>query len=188
LKFNDGPTTVILDQSLLTFTGERDGGHNLLRWEVSASAHLQSFSVEREMDGDFKWMGEVTADGGNAYSFLDSQPLTGTNRYRLKIHDQNGHFTYSNVVEIRDAAAGVTVEVWPNPASSEVNVQLLSDGQRNLAVNVTDLAGRSMLQKTYHQSGIWEHDFSAWARGSYILTVVDVATGEKVYARQLVLR
>jgi hypothetical protein len=189
LKFNNDLHVVILDLSLINLTGERDGNTNLLRWEVGANSSAQRFLVEHEIDNDFKLVGGMEATGATQYSFSDINPIIGTtNRYRLKIYDQNGYFTYSNVVEIRDAGAGVEVDVWPNPANDRVNLKLQSDGQRNLRVRITDLTGRVMMQKEYAQSGIWENDFSSWSRGSYILTVVDGKTGEQVYSKQLVLQ
>jgi hypothetical protein len=188
LKFNNDINVVILGIDLLSLTGERDGSQNVLRWEVGAQSTTQRFLVEREQDNDFKLIGGIEATGDQQYSFYDPAPLSGTNRYRLKIYDQNGYFTYSNVVEIRDAGADVTVDVWPNPATDRVSIQLSTDGQRSLDVQLTDLTGRVIFHNAYHQSGVWEHDFSTWARGSYILSVVDTKTGEKVYAKPLVLR
>jgi Secretion system C-terminal sorting domain len=188
LKFNNDINTVILDINLLQLTGERQGQENLLRWEVGAASTADRFLIEHEQDGDFKFIGGVTATGATQYSFSDAQAPTGSNRYRLKIYDKNGFFQYSNIVEIRTAGAGVEVNVWPNPATNRVSLQLITDGKRSLNVQVTDLTGRILLQQQHSQSGSWENDFSTWARGSYIVTVMDAQTGEKVYSKPLVLR
>ena len=114
-------------------------------------------------------------------------PQVGANRYRLRITDQNGYFTYSNVVEIRDASAGVFVEAWPNPASDVLNLRVATDGQRSWNLQITDLMGREMLAQSHQESGVWGLDLSTWAAGSYILNIRDAKTGETIATKKLVV-
>lgn len=187
LKFNNDINVVILDIALSNLTGEQVSSGNLLRWEVGANSSARSFEIEHEQNGVFQAIGVVDADGSTRYSFTDLSPLAGVNRYRLRITDQNGFFTYSNVVEIRDAAAGIFVETWPNPTNDILNLRVATDGQRTWNLQITDLTGRLVLEQSHQESGIWSLDLSTWAAGSYILNIRDAKTGEKIASKNLVV-
>ncbi len=93
-----------LPVSLLDFTGVENKSV-LLNWKIATQKDLARFVIERSADGNrFLPMNSVPVSSTSTvtrdYSTRDGQPLQGINFYRLKIIDNNGQFTYSNVVAV----------------------------------------------------------------------------------------
>ncbi len=77
--------------------------NNLIRltWEDRNPDLASVYEIERYAGSDgFKPVGTVLNDGGSAgsLSFMDSDPLPGNNRYRIKAIGKNGQVYYSGVV------------------------------------------------------------------------------------------
>jgi hypothetical protein len=85
---------VPLPVSLEYFTAERKGRAVLLKWKAN-EYEFSHYEVEKN---GVTW---AKVNGGQvSYSMYDYQP-TDINRYRLKMIDLNGKYTYSNYVEIK---------------------------------------------------------------------------------------
>lgn len=83
--------------------------------------------VERSADGThFLAIGEVLAKGNastlNSYSFVDKRPLNGYNYYRLKQVDLNNDFDHSKIEVVKNDLNELNISIFPNPASSYVQV------------------------------------------------------------------
>jgi hypothetical protein len=157
-----------------SFTAARAGSSIRLRWTAAGETD-DYFEVERSGNGiDFSKIGEVKAIGlasESSYEFFDRQPLTGTNYYRLKTVEKSGGFTYTRVVSEKMQGT-VAVQVYPNPASNRITVQLPGrDGE--VLLKLTDMGGRMLsssrvaaVQHTMHHS----IDISHLPRGQYLLS------------------
>jgi hypothetical protein len=129
-----------------------------LDWRTASEHNNEGFFIERSSDaGQWEDIGFVPGHGTttlNIYSFLDENPfsLTGgctggcVNYYRLRQVDFGGLFDYSDIVSVElDGQEGRPV-LFPNPASTEVQVQLpLEFTEGNLAM--FDGAGRLVLMQ-----------------------------------------
>jgi hypothetical protein len=80
--------------------------HSRLEWTTGQETNLRTFIVERSSDGD-NWapVGQVAARGSYSfYEFSDSSPLDAGRDvmfyYRLKMVDNNGYVSYSDVREV----------------------------------------------------------------------------------------
>ncbi len=110
----------------VVLSGQVDAdGSNLLTWVGTGSGAM--FIVERSgmAGGDFVALGQVdvAADGGG-YVFRDARPLAGTNFYRLRIVGNGGNATYSNVVALSFGGSSLSITVFPNPVTTELNVAI----------------------------------------------------------------
>lgn len=109
------------------FTGNMQGDVVNLNWQTSAEQDADVFIVERSGDGvDYKTIGQVKAknlQSTNNYSFTDADPLKGGNIYRLKQLDAGGTFRYSNLVRISHEVTTTGLQVFPNPARSQITVR-----------------------------------------------------------------
>jgi hypothetical protein len=80
--------------------------HGQLEWSTGQESNLNKFIVERSADGTaFIPVGQVNAKGSySQYDYTDSSPLDvnmeKTFYYRLKILDNDGTFSYSEIREI----------------------------------------------------------------------------------------
>jgi hypothetical protein len=109
-----------------------------LDWRTASEHNNEGFFIERSSDaGQWEDIGFVPGHGTtaepNIYSFLDIKPLSSlfggctggcVNYYRLRQVDFGGLFDYSDIVSVElDVQEGRPV-LFPNPASTEVQVQL----------------------------------------------------------------
>jgi hypothetical protein len=77
------------------------------------------------------------------YSFVDNQPLIGSNYYRVKGSSVNGQVQYSNISVIKFGINNAGVHVVPNPIEAnrmQLQVNHLQKGSYH--VTVSDVIGR----------------------------------------------
>ncbi|HEX8517719.1 MAG TPA: T9SS type A sorting domain-containing protein [Bacteroidia bacterium] len=115
-----------LPVELTSFTGVYTTSGNRLDWSTSSETNNDHFEIERSLNGnDFNYIASIEGQGNTTsktdYSYIDSKPERVINYYRLKQVDQNGEFTYSNIIAIDNNAGGNEfLTVYPNPTSGEV--------------------------------------------------------------------
>ena len=140
-----------LPLNFLSFTATLRDGQTQLEWVTAQEVNTDSFEVQRSADGaTFATILTVKADHNaatqNTYQAVDTDPAKPIDYYRLKEIDINGFVTYSPIAIVRFDAA-LTAMVFPNPASSEVYVQLQSPTAKQAAIGLYDTRGQLMLSK-----------------------------------------
>lgn len=148
-------SSFILPVTITNFRGEAAGSINKLYWSTSTETNNNGFELQRSADGiNYNKITFVAtkANGGNStsqlsYNFDDMKPLPGINYYRLKQIDNNGKFSYSGVVTLSRRSTEITLsKVFPNPATTELNVVITSPRAEKLTIIVTDLRGKVVMQ------------------------------------------
>jgi trimeric autotransporter adhesin len=146
----------VLPVTITNFRGEQAGSVNKLFWNTSTETNNKGFELERSSDGiSFTKITFVAskANGGNSTSALsyiydDVRPMSGANYYRLKQIDNDGKFSYSNVVLLIRKLTEITLTgVYPNPTTRELNVKITSPRAEKLTLVVTDLTGKVVMQQ-----------------------------------------
>src|SRR5260370_18572449 len=108
---------------LLNFTANKVSAARQVEtvWKTQNEENYTNFTVERSIDNGktFAVLGGVKAAGLGTYSFLDKNPVTGLNLYRLKQEDINNTISYSKVVPIQyaDLSNQITrnkISIYPN--------------------------------------------------------------------------
>ena len=65
---------------------------------------------------------------------------------------------------------GYRISLWPNPVRTILTVQIESDHNEVISIELLDLLGRKLLSTTNHRPNEWiELDFSAQPAGIYLL-------------------
>jgi hypothetical protein len=123
-----------------------------LNWETLHEQNTAYFDVERSGNGqDFTAIGKVSAKGYSAskelYDFTDVAPLTGTNYYRLKLVDADNRISYSQTIVIKNSNALVNIEIFPNPVSDLLQVQLPAKQNGSANISITDATGKIVFTK-----------------------------------------
>ncbi|GDX53075.1 hypothetical protein LBMAG27_21220 [Bacteroidota bacterium] len=144
-----GGSTLPITLSLLNVSLV-DNEYVNLEWITSAELNNEYFAIERSADGkDFETIGRVEGHGTslvkNEYSFRDENPLEGTSYYRLKQVDFDGPFSYSPIQSLNNAQVVLTaddVNVFPNPATTEINVAVQMKKEGDQEIQIIDLSGR----------------------------------------------
>ena len=83
------------------------------------------------------------------YLFTDASPLSGANYYRIMESDNDGKDNYSDIKLVNMTATN-NISVWPNPATTEVNVEY-NGNENDLTAKVFDGLGRNVAKSVMHQ-------------------------------------
>ena len=140
-----------------------------ISWLTTDEISTNHFEVERSQDGiAFERIGIVNDNHTYRYQFIDKNIKDGTNYYRIKDVDDDGGFTFSKVESIYNRTTS-DVNVYPNPASKEINVLLPLNANSILIYNSV---GTMLLEYDVHLKSSIKIDLSHWTKGSYYLEVI----------------
>lgn len=162
---------------LASFTGQKVTNGVQLSWKTSNEGTYTNFSVEKQgaTDNQFNSIYSVQGDGSGAYSYIDRNPVTGNNIYRLAQKDANNVITYSNTVTIvyNSAASSGLVNVYPNPAKESITVGFNSATNGingNYQANIYNSLGAPVMNQAISGNS-WTQNVSALKPGTYIIEV-----------------
>ncbi|MBK7094819.1 MAG: DUF285 domain-containing protein [Saprospiraceae bacterium] len=153
---------VTLPLSLLDFSVQKQPNNiSKISWETQNENLVSTFSIYRSPEAiDWEYIGKIEAkgeaNGPNSYSFIDDQPLKGTNYYRLSMNDLDGNFEYSPVRSVYFGEGGVDFEVY----GSDKAISIINNNRSNIHYFVYNSIGR-IVADTYDteipvpQSGIY---------------------------------
>jgi hypothetical protein len=174
----------VLPVTITNFRGEQAGSVNKLFWNTSTETNNKGFELERSADGvSFSNTSFVAslANGGNStaalnYNYDDIKPMSGSNYYRLKQIDNDGKFSYSNVVLLTRKVTQITLTgVYPNPTTRELNIKITSPRAEKLTLVVTDLTGKLLMQQPMNVvigDNQQQINVAALAAGTYVLKAI----------------
>jgi len=135
----------VLPIELLAFTGRSEPGRNILEWTTASEKDNAHFDLQRSAVG-LEWETFATLAGAGTsqqridYTALDHDPFQLT-YYRLKQVDFDGTSTLSNVIALRRETTVGEMLLFPNPATTELNVEL-PDGSGNTSLSIIAVDGR----------------------------------------------
>lgn len=144
-----------------------------LSWNASEGMGITLFDVQRSTDGtNFTTLGTVdAADNETDYSFIDPNPSSGANEYRLLIHTETGAVSYSGIRTINLASAA-GIAVYPVPATTTVNISVANAGA-GTAVRLINVTGQVLQSSvTTGNNQIITMDISRYPSGAYFIQVI----------------
>ncbi|MBP6390967.1 MAG: hypothetical protein KA175_02850 [Flavobacteriales bacterium] len=140
--------TTTLPIELTAFAAEAHGRDAWIQWATASEMENDHFDVERSSDG-LHWStigtvsGAGTCQSAHSYELVDPAPPIGTDYYRLRQVDYDGHATYSET-EAVEFAVPEGVSIWPQPNQGSFHVAglhappiLLDAVGRQVAIDVT---------------------------------------------------
>ncbi|MEM9340098.1 MAG: hypothetical protein AAGA66_15285, partial [Bacteroidota bacterium] len=137
-----------LPLDFLSFAGREESGLVQLNWKTTNEIGVSHFEIERSQNGiDFQSIGQLEArnvsDAINSYDYLDGNPFTKVNYYRIKQVDFDGAFEYTDIVFVIVEGETLQITVHPNPTTERLNItsNLPSSGR----LRVIDLYGNTVL-------------------------------------------
>ena len=128
----------------IALQGVHRNNNNVLTWQTIDEENTQKFMVERSEDGAaYSVVGTVaaTGSGNNKYAYTDPIVSDKMYFYRLQVADRDGQTYYSSIVTI-NAAAGIRVKTYPNPASKGVTVEMSDRNLLNTSARIYTAAGQ----------------------------------------------
>lgn len=128
----------------------------VLSWITASERNASHFVVERSMDRrNFEAAGSVRATGNssvsNSYQFTDNNigrvAMGKTVYYRLRIVDADGKFEYSPMVAVSfDDRTRPALNVYPNPFTANVSINVTADVDAKATITIVDLYGKTVAE------------------------------------------
>ena len=134
-----------LPVKLLYFTALADGNKVRLNWDVANEETTLYYDVEKSFTGtSFSHLLTVNSlqRPSSQYMDFDYSPATGWNFYRIKIVDKSGSFTYSPVRAVKFVKGQEDVQIFPNPATTVLNIQMPSSYAGKVSLQVYAVDGK----------------------------------------------
>jgi hypothetical protein len=157
-------------------------GNIAVDWTVENELNIKRYEVEKSADGvSFAKVNTTAASATNSttkdYRFIDVNPLSGNNFYRIRSIGADGQFDYSNTVLVKMGSLSSGIRIYPNPVTDVIgaefkhmpagiyNTRLLNaQGQTVLSKTINHAPGTSMetIQPDYKLlSGIYQLEVTA---------------------------
>lgn len=172
---------------LVSFRAFASGSSGILDWVTASEKNNDRFEIERSSNGiDFVTIGNVSGAGDSAisiaYRFVDTQPLSGINYYRLRQVDFDGKYEYSHIVSLYFEQAS-SIAVFPNPASKEFNIQM-NGYNKNALARLYNAMGQLMDEK-FIVGGtlLTTFNISALPKGPYYISIM--SESELLFSQQV---
>lgn len=179
------PITVI-PVKFIGFTVTKSNNDALLKWDVAnEDANTDRYELERSLNStDFTTFATVLKNANssatNSYSSTDADVAgrvmnTGVVYYRVKQVDKDGHFTYTEIRNIKfGSVKGFTATVFPNPVKDIATVNIDITTAADVFIFVTDAAGKE-LQKVTMDAAVGGNtrkiNMSQYAAGTYLFKI-----------------
>lgn len=140
---------------LLRLDAELRGEQVALSWSTASEYNSSWFEIERSFNGtDWSFAGKVKAAGYSqattSYRFIDHLKDPAGYRqifYRLRMTDLNGASEYSNPVSVYLHVRNNLVQVFPNPFSNELFVELNADLAETVDVKLYNITGQQLFSQ-----------------------------------------
>jgi hypothetical protein len=161
----------LLPLKLINFTGTLQNQNVLLQWQTAEEINTDHFEVEKSIDGkNFTLLTIVKAagTGNNNYNTADAQPQIGNNYYRLKSVNDDGSFSYSNIVLVQvgnDYDPSFTI--YPSPACKLITVSYNNTAYAEISIYTID--GRKVLTASTNGQTKTNIDISNLPTGIYMI-------------------
>lgn len=149
-----------------------------IAWTTQQEINTSGFAIQRSKDGiHWEVISNILANGyrgmPKTYNYIDNTASAGINYYRLQVIDNNSQFGYTMIRVARIAQVATKMLVYPNPASSFVNIYLGDKlNGTSMDVRLYNHIGQLMLQKKFDgSSNQLTLDVSNLAKGSYLVEI-----------------
>ncbi|MBK8710885.1 MAG: choice-of-anchor D domain-containing protein [Niastella sp.] len=158
----------VIPLQLLQFKAERQGANAILSWQTTNEVNTAGFTIQHSIDGiTFTNIGSVAAantSGINIYHFTHIGIHEKLNYYRLKMIDNNGRFTYSDIQLVK-IDLSVPMQIFPNPATQFINITGLN---ANGIIEILTLEGK-IINRIKTTTGPMNINIRNLAAGVYII-------------------
>jgi hypothetical protein len=166
---------------LLSFSGQKVSQGIQLTWKTTNEEDYATFALQKLENGKYVTIDSLQSNGSGSYSYIDTNPYTGDNTYRLE-ENVLGQISYAGPVTISFNAQSANngFSVYPNPSKSTINV----------TISTSTTASHTYFAKTYNVIGqvvdnrivstnTWAQDVSGYQNGVYVIRLT-TASGDVV--------
>jgi hypothetical protein len=144
-----------LPVTLLEFTAQRCNDRNCISWNVESEKNFSHYDLESSSDCiTFRSVALINSkkqdSGESSYQQEDMEPNTPVTYYRLRMVDINGNVETSKTISVSDKSSKeVQFKLFPNPASSDINMQLSNLSSQSIVITISSLLGQTVYTKEF---------------------------------------
>jgi hypothetical protein len=158
----------------LEFTGLEKNNSVTLKWKVANMVNTQIFEVETSKDGrHFTYIADISAKTGiTNYSYeVPGKISAGINYFRVGQVDNDGKFTYSDIISIKAGLQKNAISIARNPAKTVISIN--NPGQALIQqIIISDVTGRKLIVQQLRSSNtVLNFDISKLPPGPYFISV-----------------
>ena len=182
-EFILGGTSNPLPVTLLSFTADViESSDVLLHWRTATEINNNYFQLERSSDGVLfnevvKIQGSGNSHEEKQYQYIDRNATVGLNYYRLKQFDFDGKTEVLKILPVEIKALNKHISIYPNPASSRLNVTVERIQGAELQFELTDLQGKKYSLEPVSKEGyIFTFRLNNLLPGVYVLSISNSGT------------
>lgn len=178
--------TVVVPVKWASFTGHQVDDAVKLDWATTEEVNVGSFEIERlSNEGTYAPIGTLSAKGEpSSYAFVDPNPASGNNLYRIRQIDLDNNYTYSDVVEVNVAAAFKTV-LYPNPMHDGCRLAIEGEAVSG-TLHLIDNTGRLIRSTTFENTHELQIERGNLPAGLYHLRL-DISNGRS-FTKKLMIQ
>ena len=147
--------TCVLPISMASFNVTSLTDKILVDWSTAMEENNKYFVVERSTDGAHFDSIAYQKGAGNSfvllnYSYTDDKPQNGTNYYRIKQVDYNGHYSYSSICSGNISMGFGIVNIYPQPLSKpeKLMIAYLLSQKSEVLIQIMDALGKEIYSGT----------------------------------------
>ncbi|HRG93582.1 MAG TPA: T9SS type A sorting domain-containing protein [Chitinophagaceae bacterium] len=168
----------VKDLRINNMEAKADGVH--IQFSTLSEYDTKDMQTQRSLDGiNWKTIHTQPAAGSSdqykAYTALDMEQFNQPVYYRILQTDNNGSYSYSSVVKFQGTKnTALTLSTYPNPASSEVSLNISSPVAGTATISLYSANG-SLVQRQHIQvkngTTLAKMNLSSLSKGMYMITL-----------------
>jgi hypothetical protein len=145
--------------SFTSIKAYQQGANVAVEWEVAAELNVKNYEVEKSTNGiNFVKLGTQLATGNNSsdvtYNWLDVNPVSGNNFYRIRSIENSGMMKYSAIAKVNIGKLAPSFTVYPNPVTGkQVNLQFTAMDKGMYNIRLINTMGQTVYSTQYSHAG-----------------------------------
>lgn len=174
------PTGGNLPVKLTDFYAKRNSSVVMISWKTESEINAKSFVLQRKAGADFMDVTTINAANtlkGGSYSYLDNNQIKSISQYRLKMLDNDGSFSYSEIRAVKGTSTLSDFTVFPNPSTGSAKVTI-TDISESTDVQLVDNSGRILKNVSMNNSNTLE--LNNLQKGMYMIRIINKTSGENL--------
>ncbi|WP_428331448.1 ice-binding family protein [Mucilaginibacter sp.] len=167
----------VIPYQLMSFIATKVSSGILLSWKTNNESNYTGFGIEKQaINGkQYDIQYQVQSNGSGNYTYLDHNPVSGANTYRLTQNNISDVISYSSPVSIfyNPAAIAGQLTVFPNPCVKSITVNMNSSSSvvaTSYNTFIYDMLGVLVVNQT-QKSNSWTQDVSKLKPGAYVIKI-----------------
>jgi hypothetical protein len=158
--------------ALTSFTAKKVNEGVLLTWQTANEGNYTGFTLEKQNSSQFTALNNLQSNGAGTYTYIDHNPTTGTNAYRLMQSGLEANISYSETISVLYNTN--SLNLYPNPAKDDINIYVnapTTDNNPAYQMSIYDSSGTLILTKQINKA--YTQNVATLRIGTYIVQVTD---------------